>query len=50
VSIPSTADAILTNRDGDESVVVPVETGVVEFEVGMKPVFIEMADSQSAHP
>jgi hypothetical protein len=45
VSIPSAADAVLTNRDGDESVVVPVEVGMVEFEVGLKPVFVEMADS-----
>ena len=45
VRIPSTADAILTNRDGDESVVVPVEMGMVEFEVGVKPVFVEIADS-----
>jgi len=42
VSIPSTADAVLTNRDGDESVVVPLEVGRVEFEVGVKPVFVEM--------
>ncbi|MBC8264960.1 MAG: hypothetical protein H8E47_12660 [Anaerolineales bacterium] len=45
VSIPSTADAILTNRDGDESVVVPVEMGMVGFEVGVKPVFVEIGDS-----
>jgi len=49
VSIPSTADAVLINRDGDESVVVPVGMGMVEFEVGTKPVFVETADSQSAH-
>ena len=42
VRIPSTTDAILTNRDGDESVVVPVQMGMVEFEVGAKPVFVEM--------
>ena len=46
VRIPSTADAVLTNRDGDESVVVPVELGMVEFEVGVKPVFVEIADSE----
>ena len=45
VRIPSTADAVLTNRDGDESVVVPVEMGMVGFEVGEKPVFVEIADS-----
>ena len=44
VSIPSTADAVLTNRDGDESVVVPLEMGMVEFEVGVKPVFVEIGD------
>ena len=44
VSIPSTADAILTNRDGDESVVVPVQMGMVEFEVGVKPLFVEIAE------
>jgi hypothetical protein len=46
VRLPSIADAVLTNRDGDESVVVPVEMGMVEFEVGVKPVFVEMADSE----
>jgi len=50
VSIPSATDALLTSRDGDESVVVPVQMGRVEFEVGVKPVFIEMVNSQSAHP
>ena len=45
VRIPSTADAVLTNRDGDESVVVPLEMGMVEFEVGVKPVFVEIGDS-----
>ncbi len=45
VRIPSTTDAVLSNRDGDESVVVPVEMGMVEFEVGVKPVFVEIADS-----
>ena len=42
VRIPSTADAVLTNRDGDESTVLPVQMGVVEFEVGVKPVFVEI--------
>jgi hypothetical protein len=42
VRIPSTADAVLTNRDGDESAVIPVAMGMVEFEVGEKPVFVEM--------
>jgi hypothetical protein len=46
VSIPSTTDAILTDRDGDQSVVIPVELGMVEFEVGEKPVFVEIADSE----
>gem|GEM_PF-1098632 len=45
VSLPSTTDAFLTSRDGDEAVVIPVEMGMVGFEVGVKPVFIEMADS-----
>ncbi len=46
VRIPSTADAILTNRDGDESSVLPVQAGLVEFEVGVKPVFVEIAGSE----
>ena len=46
VRIPSTADAILTNRDGDESAVLPVQMGMVEFEVGEKPVFVEITDSE----
>ena len=45
-SCSGSATAILTNRDGDESVVVPVEMGMVEFEVGVKPVFVEIADSE----
>jgi hypothetical protein len=44
VRIPSTTGAILTNRDGDESVVLPVQMGMVEFEVGEKPIFIEIAE------
>ena len=43
VVIPSPADAVLTNRDGDESSVLPVQAGMVEFEVGEEPVFVEMA-------
>jgi hypothetical protein len=46
VRIPSTVDAVLTNRDGDESTVLPVQMGVVEFEVGVKPVFVEIANSE----
>jgi len=46
VSIPATADAILTNRDGDESSILPVQMGMVEFEVGVKPVFVEIADPE----
>ena len=46
VRVPATADALLTNRDGDESTVLPVQMGMVEFEVGEKPVFVEMADSE----
>ena len=45
VSIPSTADALLTNRDGDELRVLPVQAGMVEFEVGVKPVFVEIAEN-----
>ena len=44
VRLPATADAVLTNRDGDESSVLPVQMGMVEFEVGEKPVFVEMAE------
>ena len=46
VSIPSLADAILTNRDGDESMILPVQMGIVEFEVGEKPVLVEIADPE----
>jgi hypothetical protein len=46
VRIPSTVDAVLTNRDGDESTVLPAQMGVVEFEVGVKPVFVEIANSE----
>ena len=46
VTIPSTTDAVLTDRDGDESSVLPVQMGMVEFEVGEKPVFVEIADSE----
>jgi hypothetical protein len=42
VSIPSITDATLTDRDGKESVVVPVQMGMVNFEVGTKPVFLEI--------
>ena len=46
VRIPATADAVLTNRDGDESSTLPVQMGIVEFEVGAKPVFVEIVDSE----
>jgi hypothetical protein len=46
VQIPSTTDAVLTNRDGDESVILSVQTGMVEFEVGEKPAFVEVPDSE----
>ena len=46
VQIPSTTDAILTNRDGDGSSVLSAQAGMVEFEVGAKPVFVEIADSE----
>jgi len=46
VRLPAAADAVLTNRDGDESTVLPVQTGMVEFEVGAKPVFVEIAGSE----
>ena len=42
VGIPSPADAVLTDRDGDASSVLPVQMGMVEFEVGEKPVFVEI--------
>jgi hypothetical protein len=45
VSIPSTADAVLTDRDGDQSTVLLVQAGRVEFEVGTKPVFVDIAGS-----
>jgi hypothetical protein len=46
VSIPAIADAVLTNRDGDASSVLPVQAGMVEFEVGERPVFVEIMDSE----
>lgn len=42
VSIPSTTEATLTDRDGQDSVVVPTQMGMVRFEVGTKPVFLEI--------
>jgi len=42
VRIPSTVNAILTSRDGDETTVIPAQAGTVEFEVGLKPVFVEI--------
>jgi len=42
VRISSTTDATLTDRDGEDSVVVPTQRGMVEFEVGAKPVFLEI--------
>lgn len=44
VRLPATTDAVLTNRDGDESTVLPVQAGMVEFEVGDMPVFVEIGD------
>jgi hypothetical protein len=46
VRLPAAADAVLTNRDGDESSVLPVQMGMVEFEVGVEPVFVEIAGSE----
>jgi len=46
VSIPATADAVLTSRDGDESSILPVQMGMVEFEVGEEPVFVVIAASE----
>ena len=46
VRLPAAADAVLTNRDGDESSVLPVQMGMVEFEVGERPVFVEITDSE----
>jgi len=43
VRLPAAADAVLTSRDGDGSSVLPVQMGMVEFEVGVKPVFVEIA-------
>jgi len=47
-SIPSSTDAILTSRDGDESVILPVQEGKVTFEVGTRPVFVEIAATRSS--
>ena len=46
VRISASTDAILTNRDGDESSSLLAEAGMVEFEVGAKPVFVEIAASE----
>ena len=45
VSIPASANAILTNRDGGGSVVLPIQTGEVTFEVGTQPIFVEIASA-----
>ncbi len=42
VRLPTATDALLTSRDGDESTVLPVQGGMVEFEVGDRAVFVEM--------
>ena len=46
IALPSPADAVLTDRDGEESRVLPVQMGMVEFEVGEKPVFVEIPHSE----
>jgi hypothetical protein len=43
VAIPASTSAILTDRDGDTSRVVPVQSGQVFFEVGTRPIFIEIS-------
>ncbi len=48
VRIPSTTDATLISRDGDKSTVIPAQMGMVEFEVGEKPVFLEISESDQA--
>lgn len=42
VRLPASTDAVLTNRDGNQSIVLPVQAGAVEFEVGPQPVFVEI--------
>jgi hypothetical protein len=42
VNLPASTDAILTSRDGDASVILPLQEGIVTFEVGTRPVFVEM--------
>jgi hypothetical protein len=42
VALPATADATLTDRDGETSRVVTAQGGQVFFEVGAKPVFLEI--------
>jgi hypothetical protein len=41
VSIPASTDAFLTDRDGGEPTILPVQMGAVEFEVGPRPIFVE---------
>jgi hypothetical protein len=49
VTIPATADAILTDRDGNASRVISIQDGQVSFEVGGKPIFLEMAQTGFTH-
>jgi hypothetical protein len=44
VQLSAETGAVLSNRDGDASSVLPVHGGSVEFDVGEEPVFVEMAN------
>jgi len=49
VAISTLTNAVLTDRDGDDSRVVPSQDGQVLFEVGPKPIFLEVAQTTFIH-
>jgi hypothetical protein len=42
VSIPSNVDGVLIDRDGTQSTPIPSDLGKLTFEVGTRPVFLEI--------
>ncbi|MBN1887785.1 MAG: hypothetical protein JW850_07330 [Thermoflexales bacterium] len=48
VTMPAQSDAVLTDRDGQNSQVIPVQDGQVSFELGPRAVFLELAPNSSA--
>ncbi len=43
VTIPASSQAVLTDRDGVGSEVIPAQAGQVTFELGLEPVFVEVS-------